>query len=288
MEWYSSCRMEDIQNQQDLRDIPIDRVGIKRLSYPITVHDRSNRVQQTVAEIDMTVDLPRHFRGTHMSRFVEILDAHRGEITMTTMADILREVRWKLAAERAEMSASFPYFVEKVAPVSEARSLMRYDCRFLAKFDGSDDFVLTVTVPVTTLCPCSKAISRESAHNQRSMVTVSARFASFLWIEDLIRCVEESASAEVYTLLKRSDEKYLTEHAYEHPRFAEDLVREVAVRLDAIPAITWYTVETENFESIHAHSAYAFLKRERTGSVADAGPISVSKKASRKPPTRRK
>ncbi len=278
--------MEDIQSQKDLRDIPIDRVGIKRLSYPISVHDRENRVQQTVAEIEMTVDLPRHFRGTHMSRFVEILDAHRGEITMTTMAEILHEVRWRLSADRAEMSASFPYFIEKVAPVSEARSLMRYDCRFLAIYDGADDFVLSVTVPVTTLCPCSKAISRESAHNQRSMVTVSARFDSFLWLEDLVRCVEESASAEVFTLLKRSDEKYLTERAYAHPRFAEDLVREVAIRLDAIPAITWYTVETENFESIHAHSAYAFLKRERTGSASETGPSTPSGKRPRKPVNR--
>ncbi|HEY9069109.1 MAG TPA: GTP cyclohydrolase FolE2 [Candidatus Ozemobacteraceae bacterium] len=279
--------MEDIQNQKDLRDIPIDRVGIKRLSYPITVHDRQNRAQQTVAEIEMTVDLPRHFRGTHMSRFIEILDAHRGEITMTTMSSILRDVRWKLSAERAVMSAAFPYFIEKTAPVSEARSLMRYDCRFLAMYDGSDDFVLTVTVPVTTLCPCSKAISRESAHNQRSMVTVSARFDAFLWIEDLVRCVEESASAEVYALLKRSDEKYLTERAYEHPRFAEDLVREVAIRLDAISAITWYTVETENFESIHAHSAYAFLKRERAGSVIGTGPAEAPQKPVRTPASRR-
>jgi len=255
--------MEDIQNQPDERNIPIDRVGVKRLSYPITVLDKFRGRQETVAEIEMTVDLPHRFRGTHMSRFVEILEKHRGEITLFTIGKILREIRKALNARCASMSADFPYFIEKTAPVSGAKSLMRYDCRFSGTFSKSEDFVLTVTVPVTTLCPCSKAISKRSAHNQRSLVTVSAKFAKFLWIEDLVRMVEESASAEVFTLLKRIDEKFLTERAYGRPRFAEDLVREVAQRLEQTTEVVWFSVAVESIESIHAHSAYAFLKREK-------------------------
>jgi len=255
--------MEDIQNQPDERNIPIDRVGVKRLSYPITVLDKFRGRQETVAEIEMTVDLPHRFRGTHMSRFVEILEKHRSEITLFTIGKILREIRKALNARCASMSADFPYFIEKTAPVSGAKSLMRYDCRFSGTFSKSEDFVLTVTVPVTTLCPCSKAISKRSAHNQRSLVTVSAKFAKFLWIEDLVRMVEESASAEVFTLLKRIDEKFLTERAYGRPRFAEDLVREVAQRLEQTTEVVWFSVAVESIESIHAHSAYAFLKREK-------------------------
>jgi len=255
--------MEDVQNQKDDRNISIDRVGIKRLSFPIIVRDKSKKLQSTVADIEMSVDLPRQFRGTHMSRFVEVIESHRGEITAVTMRTILREIKKKLSAGKAEMSVRFPYFIEKKAPISRAKSLLRYDCRFFGVFDGNDDFVLSVTVPVTTLCPCSKAISKSSAHNQRSFVTVSVRFTKFVWIEELVQVVEECASAEVLTLLKRADEKYLTERAYARPRFAEDLVREVATRLDQKPEIIWFTVETENLESIHAHSAYAFLKREK-------------------------
>lgn len=257
--------MEDIQNQHDERNIPIDSVGVKRLSYPITVLDKARERQETVAEIEMTVDLPQHFRGTHMSRFVEVLESHRGEMTIFTIGKILREIKKRLSAHRASMTISFPFFIEKSAPVSGARSLMRYDCTFFGAFEEKEDFVLTVTVPVTTLCPCSKAISRGSAHNQRSLVTVSARFAKFLWIEDLVRMVEASASAEVFTLLKRPDEKFLTERAYDRPRFTEDLVREVAQLMEGAPEVTWYAVSAESLESIHAHSAYAFLKREKQG-----------------------
>lgn len=264
--------MDDIQNQRDDRNIPIDEVGVKRLSYPITVLDKHHGRQETVAEIEMTVGLPHEFRGTHMSRFLEVLEKHRGEMTLFTIGRILREIKRRLHAERAAMSVAFPYFIEKTAPVSGARSLLRYDCRFYGTLDRAADFVLTVVVPVTTLCPCSKAISARSAHNQRSLVTVSARFTDFLWIEDLVELVEASASAEVFTLLKRPDEKWLTEQAYDRPRFAEDLVREVAQRLDALPQVSWYAVSTENLESIHAHSAFAFLKREkpRAGPQAEA------------------
>jgi len=258
-------KMRDVQSQPDFRKIALDRVGIKRLSYPITVLDRQNGSQETVGEFEMMVDLPHMFRGTHMSRFLEILDAHRGEITIYTLGPILRKMKRILSAEKAEVSVKFPFFIEKTAPVSKAKSLLGYECRFFASFDGeNDDFVLSASVPVTTLCPCSKAISRHSAHNQRSIVTVSVRFSDFFWLEDLIRIVEESASAEIFSLLKRSDEKFLTERAYANPRFAEDIVREIALRLNRHPSITWYAIETENFESIHGHSAYAFLKREKS------------------------
>jgi len=256
--------MEDIQNQPDTRNIPLDKVGVKRLSYPVTVWDRAHQTQQTIADIEMSVDLPHMFRGTHMSRFVEILNEHHGEITMLTMEPILRQVKKALEAKRAEMTVSFPFFIEKTAPVSKAKSLLSYQCRFFGSFDGRrKDFVLSVTVPVTTLCPCSKALSKNSAHNQRSMVSVSIRFSKLIWIEELVRMVEDSASSEIFSLVKRADEKFLTEQAYDNPRFAEDLVREVALKLDRHPDVLWYTVETENLESIHSHSAYAFLKRDK-------------------------
>jgi GTP cyclohydrolase I len=256
--------MEDVQSQNDHRNIALEKVGVKRLFYPITVLDRENGSQHTIAEVEMGVDLPHSFRGTHMSRFIEILNRFRGEITMNTMGPILGAMKKALCAKRAEMTLKFPYFMEKTAPVSGAKSLLNYDCRFYASFDGTEeDFVLTVVVPVTTLCPCSKAVSARSAHNQRSYVTVSVRFAEFIWIEEVIRMIEESGSAEIFSLLKRDDEKFLTEQAYENPRFAEDLVREIALKLEACPAIVWFAVETENQESIHAHSAYAFYKRDK-------------------------
>jgi GTP cyclohydrolase IB len=256
--------MEDIQNQTDTRNIPLDRVGIKHLSYPIRVLDKFHQTQNTIAEIEMGVDLPRHSRGTHMSRFVEVLEEFDGEITSFTMGNILRAITGKLGADRAEMAVAFPYFLEKTAPVSRKKSRMRYDCRFWGMVAGdSEDFVLTVIVPVTTLCPCSKAISAASAHNQRTFVTVDLRFTDLVWIEDVVRLVEDSASAEVFALLKREDEKFLTEQAYARPRFTEDLVREVALQLEGIHAVSWYAVGGESLESIHAHSAFAFLKRDK-------------------------
>lgn len=261
---FKEPKLEDVQSQTDDRNITLEKVGVKRLFYPITVLDRSNGSQQTVAEVEMSVEVPHSFRGTHMSRFIEILNQHRGEITMNTMGPILKKMRRALSAERAEMTLKFPYFIEKKAPISKAKSLMSYECRFFGGFDGNhQDFVLTMVIPVTTLCPCSKAVSVKSAHNQRSLVTVAIRFGAFLWIEDIIKLVEESGSAEVYALLKRPDEKFLTERAYENPRFTEDLVREVVVKLDACPEIIWFAVECESLESIHAHSAYAFFKKDK-------------------------
>ena len=260
--------LADLQSHADHRRLPIARVGIKRLFYPFRVLDRQRKFQDVTGEFEVYVDLTHEERATHMSRFVEIINHHRGEVTSNTIESILKDVKKRLQARRAELAVNFPYFVEKHAPVSREASFMRYDCRFWAALDRKLDFILTVTVPVTTLCPCSKAISKASAHNQRSMVTVAVRFRRMVWIEEVISLVEASASAEVYSLLKRADEKELTERAYDRPRFAEDLVREVAIRLDSHPEITWFTVETENLESIHAHSAFAFLKKDKRRSRA--------------------
>jgi GTP cyclohydrolase IB len=270
----SDQTLPDIQSQTDHRNLEIQKVGVKGLSYPITVQDRANGTQATVASIQMSVLLPRHFRGTHMSRFIEILNRHRGNIAANNLQEILTEMRERLNAEVAHMELEFPYFIEKKAPVTRARALQEYICRFAGSL-GSEkedtDFVLAVNVPVNTLCPCSKEISDTGAHNQRSIVTVSIRFSGFVWIEDLVELAEQSASCPLYPLLKRRDEKYVTEYAYAHPRFVEDLVRECALRLDKIGNIHWYRVEAENMESIHNHNAYALIEKPRAPRAADNG-----------------
>jgi GTP cyclohydrolase IB len=257
--------MIDIQNQKDDRNIDIKKVGVKGIKYPITVLDRAQGVQQVNATINMYVNLPHHFKGTHMSRFVEILNEYRGEVNIRTLQTIMEKVREKLRAESAHMEIGFPYFIEKTAPVSGAKSLMEYQCRFLGRNWGKKtDILVGVTVPVTTVCPCSKEISTAGAHNQRSMVSVNVRFKKFFWIEDIIKMVETSASGEVYSLLKRVDEKYVTEKGYENPMFVEDVVRNVADCLNRVDNFTWYSVEAENFESIHNHSAYAYVEKEQS------------------------
>ena len=255
--------MIDVQSQKDNRHIDIRKVGVKGIKYPITVLDKSKGTQPVNATINMYVNLPHRFKGTHMSRFVEILNEFRGQINIRTFHRILERSREKLHAESAHMEIEFPYFIEKTAPVSHAKSLMEYRCTFAGE-NGSDktDFLVGVVVPVTTVCPCSKEISVAGAHNQRGMVTVKLRFQKFFWIEDMIRIVEDSASGEVYSLLKRIDEKYVTEKAYENPLFVEDVVRNVALRLNRIDNFTWYSVEAENLESIHNHSAYAYVEKE--------------------------
>lgn len=255
--------MIDVQSQKDHRHIDIRKVGVKGIKYPITVLDKSKGTQPVNATINMYVNLPHRFKGTHMSRFVEILNEFRGQINIRTFHRILERSREKLHAESAHMEIEFPYFIEKTAPVSHAKSLMEYRCTFAGE-NGSDktDFLVGVMVPVTTVCPCSKEISVAGAHNQRGMVTVKLRFQKFFWIEDVIRLVEDSASGEVYSLLKRIDEKYVTEKAYENPLFVEDVVRNVALRLNRIDNFTWYSVEAENLESIHNHSAYAYVEKE--------------------------
>ncbi|MBI5885021.1 MAG: GTP cyclohydrolase I FolE2 [Deltaproteobacteria bacterium] len=255
--------LRDIQSAPDERRIAIDKVGVKEISYPITVLDKKNKTQHTIASINMYVDLPHQFKGTHMSRFIEILNEHRREITVRNFPDILAKMKKRFNATTAHLEVEFPYFIEKAAPVSNAKGLMEYRCRYLGTMAEKKDFILEVRVPVSTLCPCSKEISERGAHNQRGMVSVAVRFGKFVWIEDIIEKVERSASAPVYSLLKRVDEKYVTEKAYDNPKFVEDVVRDVAVNLGKIKSISWFRVEAENQESIHNHSAYAFLERKR-------------------------
>jgi len=256
--------MIDVQNSPDERQVEINKVGVKNIEYPITVLDKKNKIQHTIGKVNMYVNLPQHFKGTHMSRFIEILNEYRGTINIKAISTILDKMKEKLNAESAYLDVEFPYFVQKSAPVSGAKSLMGYTCRFLASLTNNrHSLIVEVTAPVTTLCPCSKEISRKGAHNQRSLVTVKVAFRKFFWIEDLIRIMENSASSAVFSLLKRADEKFLTEKAYENPMFVEDVVRNIALRLNGHHNITWFRVESENQESIHNHNAYAMVEKAR-------------------------
>ncbi len=255
--------MKDVQSQADDRHTEIDKVGVKNLRYPIVVLDSKKEEQSTVANVNMYVRLPHNYRGTHMSRFLEVLNEFRGRIYIGNIHEVLAKMKQVLNSEEAYLELEFPYFMEKSAPVSGAKSLMEYNCLFQASLKSRFDFVLGVAAPVTTLCPCSKEISSFSAHNQRSAVRVRIRFREFVWIEEVVEVIERSASAPVFSLLKRVDEKHLTEMAYSRPMFAEDVVRQVALELDANPKVTWYAVEVENQESIHNHSAYAFIEKAK-------------------------
>ncbi|MEJ2726353.1 MAG: GTP cyclohydrolase FolE2 [Deltaproteobacteria bacterium] len=255
--------MEDIQNHKDNRNIDIDQVGVKGIRYPITVRDKDMGEQQTVAEINMYVNLPRYYKGTHMSRFVEILNEHSRRISLQNFSEILEEMKERLKAESAHMEISFPYFVNKAAPVSGTEGLMEYRCTFKGSLNKTIDLMLVIQVPISTLCPCSREISDFGAHNQRGEVRLQVRFKKFVWIEDLIKLVEQTASSDVYSVLKREDEKYVTERAYLHPMFVEDIVRDIAVKLNTDPNITWFAVESENFESIHNHNAYAYIEKHK-------------------------
>jgi GTP cyclohydrolase I len=273
--------LHDIQNSRDDRGLAIDQVGVCDLRYPITVLDRQNEKQRTMAQIAMSVSLPHHFKGTHMSRFVTVLNRHRGEITMRTLPVLLSELKKELEAASARVEVSFPYVVEKAAPVSGEKGLMDYDCTFVAEANGgTEDFVLGVAVPVTSLCPCSKAISEYGAHNQRGIVTIEVRMArdrkgapTLVWIEELIEMAEKSASAPVYPLLKRADERHVTMQAYDNPAFVEDIVRNVALCLNANRRVSWYRVRVVNQESIHNHSAFAVIERGRKPSPGAPLPV---------------
>ncbi|RJX35599.1 MAG: GTP cyclohydrolase I FolE2 [Desulfarculus sp.] len=258
--------MIDVQNQPDHRNIDIDKVGVKNIRYPITVLDRANGSQQTVASINMYVNLPHLYKGTHMSRFIELLSHYSSNINLSNLPDILEAMKQRLDAASAHIEIEFPYFISKAAPVSRSQGLMEYNIRFRGSL-GSEgmDLVVEIAVPVTTLCPCSKEISASGAHNQRGLVRLAVRFKRFIWIEDLIAMVEESASSDVFSLLKREDEKYVTERAYDNPMFVEDVVREVSRKLGEDPNITWFAVDSENFESIHNHSAYAYIECDKRG-----------------------
>jgi GTP cyclohydrolase I len=256
--------MPDVQSSADERRLAIDRVGIKAIRHPVRVADRSGGVQHTVALFNMYVHLPHNFKGTHMSRFVEILNGHEREISVESFESILRETVERLEAESGRIEMSFPYFVNKSAPVSGVQSLLDYDVTFVGEIrQGRYAFTMKVVVPVTSLCPCSKEISAYGAHNQRSHVTVTARTRRFVWIEDIVRVCEEQASCELFGLLKRPDEKYVTERAYDNPKFVEDVVRDVAQVLNRDERVEAYVVESENFESIHNHSAYAMIERDK-------------------------
>jgi GTP cyclohydrolase I len=259
---FAAPELHDKQNEPDYRKLRIDKVGVRGLRFPIQVQDKAHVFQNTVATIGMFVDLPHHFKGTHMSRFIEVLNAHGGIIHVENIYDILQAMQKKLDAATAHLEIEFPYFMSKKSPVSRRDSLMDYVARFDASIrDKEKDFVLMVKANVTTLCPCSKAIAKYGAHNQRGEVTVQIRSREIVWIEDLIGTIESSASSELYALLKRQDEKAVTERAYENPVFVEDMVRNVAVKLNADKRVTWYKVEAENFESIHNHNAYACIEK---------------------------
>ncbi len=260
----------DVQNAPDSRRIAIDRVGIKAIRHPVKVADKDGGVQHTVAVFNMYVNLPHNFKGTHMSRFVEILNDNEREISVESFENILQAMMLKLETSSGHIEMTFPYFVDKSAPISGVRSLLDYEVTFIGEIKKAEyEFTMKVVVPVTSLCPCSKKISEYGAHNQRSHVTISVCTNSFVWIEDVIRIAETQASCELYGLLKRPDEKYVTEKAYDNPKFVEDIVRDVAEVLNNDKRIDAYVVESENFESIHNHSAYALIERDKRVATQD-------------------
>ncbi len=254
--------MVDVQSMKDERRIPIQKVGVKSVRYPITLRDKAAQFQHTTAVVNLYADLPHDFKGTHMSRFIEVFEESRSDLSMPSFIAMLQKIRHELEAETAYSDIHFPYFIQKKAPVSGQNSIMSYDCSYEGKVSkAGHSFIVGVTVPVQTVCPCSKAISNQGAHNQRGLVTLKVALGPFFWIEDLVAIVEDSASSDLYTLLKREDEKYITERSYDRPRFVEDLVREVYLRVEALDKFSRFSVEAENFESIHNHSAYAFVEK---------------------------
>lgn len=262
----SHTELKDTQNEPDYRQIAIDRVGVKNLRFPIQIRDKAHSIQNTVATVALTVDLPHHYKGTHMSRFVEVLNEHGAVLHVDNIKSITEKLLTRLNSKSAHVHFEFPFFLEKQAPVTKAVGLMDYGVHFDATLSKKGyEFLLTVIVPVTTLCPCSKAISVAGAHNQRGQVTLTIKSTHPIWIEDLIQMVEKCASSELYSLLKRPDEKRVTEQAYANPVFVEDLVRNIAMHANANPNITWYRVEAENFESIHNHNAYALIEKALKG-----------------------
>lgn len=276
--------MEDVQNRRDDRGIALDEVGVSRLRYPIVVLDRTLGQQHTVANITMSVNLPHHFKGTHMSRFLEVLNENRGEVTLRTLPAMLQALQDRLQAESARVEVAFTYFVERAAPATGARALMDYGCAFVGERRvDRDDFLLRVDVPVTTLCPCSKAISDYGAHNQRGCVTIEAKSRvdaggqhALIWIEELIDVAERSASAPVYPLLKRADERHVTMQAFDNPVFVEDVVRGVAEALRADERIAWFRIRAVNDESIHNHSVFAQVEGGAMPSEQRAAVVGVT------------
>ena len=256
--------MRDVQNERDQRNVPIDKVGISSISWPIQVLDRSSGVQDTIANVSLSVCLPRDYRGTHMSRFVEILSAQEKQVTFHNMDNLLRMLKERLNADEAHAVFDFPYFITKSAPVSGARGRVRYDVNFSASMKGNDfDLITELIAPIQTLCPCSKEISEYGAHNQRAHARIAARMNTMVWIEELAEIADSCASAPIYSLLKREDEKYVTEHAYNNPHFVEDSVRDLALAMERDQRITWYRVSVTSHESIHNHDAFASVVRSK-------------------------
>lgn len=258
-----SVALPDIQKSTDTRNIPIDKVGVRGVKFPISVLDRANERQHTIGNFTLTVDLPSHFKGTHMSRFLQVLNSHGREISVQSLPAMLHEMTVRLNAHQAHVEVTFPFFMVKKAPVTGIEGMMEFTCGFNARGNGDFHIELFVKVPVATLCPCSKEISQYGAHNQRGWVTTRVVTNDHVWLEEIIEMIEASASCALFPVLKRPDEKWVTETAYENPRFVEDMVREVALKFDADSRIVSYEVEVENEESIHAHNAYACVTRSK-------------------------
>ncbi len=256
--------MPDVQSSADIRNVAIDRVGVKDVTYPVRLRMPDGGEQTTVASINMYVSLPHHKKGTHMSRFLEVLNQETSEpVTPDRIPAIARAIRQRLDAADAHFEARFAYFIKKFAPVTGTPGLMDYKVTFECTSNGKDDFILGVSAPATSLCPCSKEISAYGAHNQRCHIEAKVRFKGMLWIEDVVKHLENAASTQVFAALKRPDEKWVTERAFENPKFVEDIVRDLAVALNADDRITWYSINSENFESIHNHNAYAQITRQK-------------------------
>ncbi|MCK5404977.1 MAG: GTP cyclohydrolase I FolE2 [Desulfobulbaceae bacterium] len=244
-------------------------VGIKNIRYPVRVREKNGARQETVAGINLHANMPSIYRETCVSTFISVLNKYQDDISVGIFPEMLQEIKEELEAESARIEMTFPYFIEKKAPVTATRGLMEYTCRFTGGIGKEEEFILSVWVPSTTLCPCSKEISRFGAHNQRAEINLNVKFNGFIWVEDLISLVESGASCEVFSLLKRPDEKYVTERAYENPMFVEDVVRKVAEMALEHPDIYWFSVGAESFESIHKHSAYAYVDCDEIGRCAD-------------------
>ena len=237
----------------------IEEVGVRNIQLPVKIKEKGGASQHTIATISMQASLPASPKGGCIDTFIAILNRSAEAFSVRRFREILTQVRAGLQSKSAGMDMTFPYFIAKSAPVSGTTSLMEYSCTFAGSVGERDEMVITVRVPVTTLCPCSKEISDHGAHNQRAEVVLNVKADRLVWIEDLIALVEQSASCELYALLKRPDEKYVTEKAYNNPMFVEDVVRKVAVAALAHPDICWFSAGVESFESIHKHSAYAFV-----------------------------
>ncbi len=256
--------LKDVQSERDFRNIPIDKAGVRDVVYPIVVLDKENGTQETVGRFVMSVNLPHDLRGTHMSRFLEILNRHRNKINLKNLERILDEMKEELQAESAHLEIEFPYFVKKKSPISKTEGYMNYKCKFIASKADKFDFILEVDVPIHTLCPCSKEISSHSAHNQRAISEIQIRMNTLVWIEELIEIAEKSGSAPLYSIVKREDERYLTELAYDNPRFVEDVAREIALRLERDKRVEWYNICVMSYESIHTHNAYASITKDKS------------------------